>query len=192
LVPNYRHGPAHMAFAQLTVCGRPLRMGVARFGCCNSLLYSSRPARHSLSAPRFRVGPAFGDDLVAEIDALVADVHAAVVGCDEHFGLLSALSAERACEIGFRSWVYTHAISLACALDQAYGRAAQLGRQSAPSNLIGANGFAGQDHCSRVCGAEHRRAEGAPLTVILNGKRIVGTVGRVTRTDRLSAVPETA
>jgi hypothetical protein len=35
-------------------------------------------------------------------------------------------------------------------------------------------------------------ARSAPLTVILNGKRIVGTVGRVTRTDRLSAVPETA
>jgi len=42
--------------------------------------------------------------------------------------------------------------------------------QFAPSNLTGANGFAGQDHCSRVCGAEHRRAAGAPLTVILNGK----------------------
>src|SRR5215472_15452870 len=27
---------------------------------------------------------------------------------------------------------------------------------------------------------------GAPLTVILNGKSIVGTVGRVTRTDRLA------
>jgi len=58
------------------------------------------------------------------------------------------------------------------------------GRQSALSNLIGANGFAGQDHCSRVCGAEHRRAAGAPLTVILDGKTIVGTVGRVTRTDQ--------
>jgi hypothetical protein len=33
---------------------------------------------------------------------------------------------------------------------------------------------------------------GAPLTVILNGKRIFGTVGRATHTDRLSAVPETA
>ena len=33
---------------------------------------------------------------------------------------------------------------------------------------------------------------GAPLTVILNGKRILGTVGRATRTDRLTAVPETA
>jgi hypothetical protein len=31
-----------------------------------------------------------------------------------------------------------------------------------------------------------------PLTVILNGKRIVGTVGRATRTNRLTAVPETA
>ena len=62
------------------------------------------------------------------------------------------------------------------------------GLESAPSNLIGANGFAGQDHCSRVCGAEHRRAAGAPLTVILNGKRIVGTVERVTRTDRLTEV----
>jgi hypothetical protein len=31
----------------------------------------------------------------------------------------------------------------------------------------------------------------APLTVILNGKRIFGTVGRVTRTDRPGAVPET-
>jgi hypothetical protein len=66
------------------------------------------------------------------------------------------------------------------------------GRESAPSNLIGANGFAEQDHCSRVCGAKHRRAAGAPLTVILNGKRILGTVGRVARTDRLGAVPETA
>jgi hypothetical protein len=66
------------------------------------------------------------------------------------------------------------------------------GHQSAPFNLIGANGFAGQDHCSRVCAAQHRRAEGAPLTVILNGKRILGTVGRATCTDRLSAVPETA
>jgi hypothetical protein len=53
------------------------------------------------------------------------------------------------------------------------------GRQTAPSNLIGANGFAGQGHCSRVCGAEHRRAGGAPLTVALGGKRIFGTVGRV-------------
>ncbi len=33
---------------------------------------------------------------------------------------------------------------------------------------------------------------GSALTVILNGKRILGTVGRTTRTDRLSAVPETA
>jgi hypothetical protein len=65
-------------------------------------------------------------------------------------------------------------------------------RRSAPSNPIGANGFAGQDHCLRVCGAENRRAAGAPLTVILNGKRIFGTVGRATRTDRLTAVPETA
>jgi hypothetical protein len=63
---------------------------------------------------------------------------------------------------------------------------------SYPSNLIGANGFAGQEHCSRVCAAEQRRAAGAPLTVIVSGKRILGTVGRVTRTDRLSAVPETA
>jgi hypothetical protein len=67
-----------------------------------------------------------------------------------------------------------------------------LGRESAPSNLIGANRFAGQDHCSRVCGAEHRRVAGAPLTVNLNGKRILGTVGRATRTDRPGAVPETA
>jgi hypothetical protein len=50
--------------------------------------------------------------------------------------------------------------------------------------LTGANRFAGQDHCSRVCRAEHGRAAGAPLTVILNGKRIVGTVGRATRTDQ--------
>ena len=50
--------------------------------------------------------------------------------------------------------------------------------RSAPSNLIGANDFAGRVHYSRVCGAQHRRAEGVPLTVILNGKRIVGTVGR--------------
>jgi hypothetical protein len=53
-------------------------------------------------------------------------------------------------------------------------------------------GFAGQDHCSRVCRAEHGRAAGAPLTVILNGKRIVSTVGQATSTDLLSAVPETA
>jgi hypothetical protein len=58
------------------------------------------------------------------------------------------------------------------------------GPRSAPSNLIGANGFAGQDHCSRVCGAKHRCAAGAPLTVILSGKRILGTVGRTTRTDQ--------
>src|SRR5690348_1032815 len=32
------------------------------------------------------------------------------------------------------------------------------GRDSAPSNLIGANEFAGQDHCSRVCRAQHGRA----------------------------------
>src|SRR5258708_1467787 len=67
-----------------------------------------------------------------------------------------------------------------------------LSNRGAPSNLIGANGFAGQDHCSRVCGAKHRRAAGAPLTVILPGKRIGGTVGRATRTDWASAVPETA
>jgi hypothetical protein len=30
------------------------------------------------------------------------------------------------------------------------------------------------------------------LTVISSGKRMVGTVGRATRTDRLGAVPETA
>ncbi len=35
-------------------------------------------------------------------------------------------------------------------------------------------------------------AAGAPLTVIWNGKRILGTVGRATRTDRPTAVPETA
>jgi hypothetical protein len=64
--------------------------------------------------------------------------------------------------------------------------------QTTPSNLIGANEFAGQDHCSRVCGAQHRRAKGAPLTVILSGKRIVGTVGRATRTDRLGVAPGTA
>jgi hypothetical protein len=56
--------------------------------------------------------------------------------------------------------------------------------EAAPSNLTGANRFAGQDHCSRVCGAQHRRAAGAPLTGILNGKRIVGTVGRATRIDQ--------
>jgi hypothetical protein len=66
------------------------------------------------------------------------------------------------------------------------------GSESSPSNLIGANGFAGRDHCSRVCGAQRRRAAGAPLTVILNGKRIGGTVGRATRTERLGAAPETA
>ena len=61
---------------------------------------------------------------------------------------------------------------------------AQLDLFAGKKLVTGANGFAGQDHCSRVCGAEHRRAEGAPLTVILNGKRIVGTVGRATRTDQ--------
>jgi hypothetical protein len=70
-------------------------------------------------------------------------------------------------------------------------RAQRIGQRSSPSNLIGANGFAEQDHCSRVCGAEHRRDEVAPLTVILSGKRMFGTVGRVTRTDPLRAVPET-
>jgi|ERR1017187_2929197 hypothetical protein len=30
-----------------------------------------------------------------------------------------------------------------------------------PSNLIGANGFAGQDHSSRVCGTKHRRVADA-------------------------------
>jgi hypothetical protein len=35
-------------------------------------------------------------------------------------------------------------------------------------------------------------ARSAPLTVILSGKRIVGTVGRATRADPLGAVPETA
>jgi hypothetical protein len=33
---------------------------------------------------------------------------------------------------------------------------------------------------------------GSSLIVALNGKRILGTVGRVTCTDRLRAVPETA
>jgi hypothetical protein len=33
---------------------------------------------------------------------------------------------------------------------------------------------------------------GAPLTVILNGKRIFGTLDGPPRTDRHSAVPETA
>jgi hypothetical protein len=114
--------------------------------------------------PRFPVGPAFGDDLVAEIDALVADVHAAVAGCDEHFGLLSALSAKRAREIGFRSWVCMHAISLASALDQAYSHAVQLGQQSAPSNLIGANGFAvkGRSLGWRLRHRVATRPEGAP------------------------------
>jgi hypothetical protein len=37
----------------------------------------------------------------------------------------------------------------------------RFGPHFTPSNLIGANGFAGQDHCSRVCGAEHRRAKRA-------------------------------
>ena len=64
--------------------------------------------------------------------------------------------------------------------------------RTAPSNLTGANGFAGQDSLSRVCRTEHGRAAGEPLIVILNGKIIGGTVGRATRTDRLSAVPETA
>jgi hypothetical protein len=49
-----------------------------------------------------------GDDLVAEINALVADVHAIVVGCNEHFDLLPALSAKRAREISFRSRACTH------------------------------------------------------------------------------------
>jgi len=38
-----------------------------------------------------------------------------------------------------------------------------LRRDSVPSNLTGANGFSGQDHCSRACGAEHRHTAGAPL-----------------------------
>jgi hypothetical protein len=65
----------------------------------------------------------FSDDLGAEIDALVADVRAAVLGRDEHFDLLSALPAKRAREISFRYWVCMHAISLACAPDQAHSRA---------------------------------------------------------------------
>ena len=40
------------------------------------------------------------------------------------------------------------------------------------------------------CGARTR--DSAPLTVILNGKRIVGTVGRATAPIRLGVVPETA
>jgi len=75
-----------------------------------------------MSAPRFRLGPVFSDDLVAEIDALVADARAAVLGCDEHFDLLSALPAKRAREISFRYWVCMHAMSLACAADQAHSR----------------------------------------------------------------------
>jgi hypothetical protein len=35
-------------------------------------------------------------------------------------------------------------------------------------------------------------AQEARLTVILSGKRILGTVGRATCTNRLGAVPETA
>jgi hypothetical protein len=35
-------------------------------------------------------------------------------------------------------------------------------------------------------------ARSAPLTVILNGKRIVGTVGRAPAPIKLGAVPETA
>jgi hypothetical protein len=42
------------------------------------------------------------------------------------------------------------------------------------------------------CAVRSTDAPKAPLTVILSGKRIVGTVGRATRTDPLSAVPETA
>jgi hypothetical protein len=56
---------------------------------------------------------------------------------------------------------------------------------SPPSNEIGAK------LKGLRCGAPTRRRR-APLTVTLSGKRIVGTVGRVTRTDRLGAVPETA
>ena len=70
------------------------------------------------SALWFRVGPALGDDLIAEVDALVADARAAVVGGDEHFDLLSAFSAERAREFGFRPWMYMHASSLAPAVDR--------------------------------------------------------------------------
>jgi hypothetical protein len=40
--------------------------------------------------------------------------------------------------------------------------------------------------------SEFTRAQRAPFTVTLRGDTVVGTVGRVTRTDRLSAVPETA
>src|SRR5690348_8963396 len=64
------------------------------------------------SALRFGVGPAVGDDLIAEVDTLVADIHAAVAGCDEHFDLLSAFSAERARQFGLRPWMYMHRRSL--------------------------------------------------------------------------------
>jgi hypothetical protein len=40
--------------------------------------------------------------------------------------------------------------------------------------------------------SEFTRAQRAPFTVIFHGNTIVGTVGRITRTNRLSAVPETA
>ena len=74
----------------------------------------ANPADVVPSEVRFRVGAAFGDDLVAEVDALVADVHVALVGCDEHFNLLAVFSAERAREFCLRPWMYMHGISLAC------------------------------------------------------------------------------
>jgi len=67
----------------------------------------------SPSALRFRRGPVFADDLVAAINALVADVHTWTG--DELVHLLLALAAKRAREIGLRSWASMHVISLSSA-----------------------------------------------------------------------------
>jgi hypothetical protein len=67
---------------------------------------------HSLLALRFRLGSVFADDLVAAIDALVADVHTWTG--DELVDLLLALSAKRAPEIRLRSWASMHVTSLVC------------------------------------------------------------------------------
>jgi hypothetical protein len=62
------------------------------------------------------------------------------------------------------------------AVTRVSGAELSLIRAGDPSN--GADdSFAVQDHCSRVCGAKHRRAAGASLTVVSDGK-LIGT-GRV-------------
>jgi hypothetical protein len=49
-----------------------------------------------------------------------------------------------------------------------------------------------QSRVSALARESETRPSGAPFTVTLPGNTIVGTVGRVTRTDRVSAVLETA